>query len=379
MKQRYFAVLNSDNPNVGEMRIYGVIGGYWDDNTALAFVRAFKNLEKTCERINVHINSPGGSVHEGLPMCNVIKASTKDVHTYVDGIAYSMGAMIAISAKKGRVHMAKGSILMLHSVSTWMYGNAQDLRDEADILDTYDDVLGGLIAGRTGKSLEDVKSEYLNHTDHFFSPDKAKAEGLIDVIEDYDAEDMPDNVQQMSYGQVAAWYDQQLDEPSDTMLSKIVGRVKSALGGGKINQEDMFGNKFSKMARLAKMAAGTITAEDLVPVNEQIVENNIEGVTLVLDSELEAVQTENETLKTEKTNLEAEKATLESSVSAKDTEIANLKAEVANLKGKPAAAAGTPAKAKDETPDGGGPADEVVDEFETSVDRWARKHLNDAD
>src|SRR5690606_34118792 len=232
MKQDFLAASNSGSADVGEMRIYGVIGSSCDGHTANDFVRAFKAVERTCSRINIDINSPGGSVHEGLPICNLIKGSNKEVHTYVDGIAYSMGAMIAISAKKGRVHMAKGSLLMLHSVSTLIYGNAQALREEADVLDTYDDVLGGLIAGRTGKTLDVVKSEYLNHTDHFFTPDKAKAEGLIDVIEDYEAEDMPDNVRNMSMGQVAAWYEGRMEEPSDTLMDKITNRLKSVFGGG---------------------------------------------------------------------------------------------------------------------------------------------------
>ena len=370
MRQKFFAVLNSDSADVGEMRIYGVIGDYWDDNTADDFVRAFKALERTCSRINIHINSPGGSVHDGLPICNMIKASKKEVHTYVDGIAYSMGAMIAISAKKGRVHMAKGSLLMLHSVSTWIYGNAQALREEADVLDTYDDVLGGLIAGRTGKTLDVVKSEYLNHTDHFFTPDKAKAEGLIDVIEDYEAEDMPDNVRNMSMGQVAAWYEGRMEEPSDTLMDKITNRLKSVFGGGKINQEDMFGNKFSKLTALAKVAVGAVTKEDVDAVNEQIVEAGVHGVTVVLDTELETVTNENTQLKTDKENLESEKKALEQKVSEKDAKITELEGKLAKAESKPAAEAGAPAKDGDELPAGDGEVKE--DEFITEFDREAQ-------
>src|SRR5690606_27365480 len=113
----------------------------------------FNELEDIHDRINVHINSPGGSVWDMLPIFNAIKSSKKEVHTYVDGIAFSAGAMILLAAKKGNVHMAKGSLMMLHAVSTGRYGNARAFRREAETLDTYDEVLGQLIADRTGKSL----------------------------------------------------------------------------------------------------------------------------------------------------------------------------------------------------------------------------------
>lgn len=371
MRQKFFAVLNSDNPNVGEMKIYGVIGSYWDDNTANAFVSAFNSLEKTCERINIHINSPGGSVHEGLPVCNAIKASVRDVHTYVDGIAYSMGAMIAISAKKGNVHMATGSLLMLHSVSTWTHGNAQHLRDEADVLDKYDDVLGNLIVGRTGKSLADVKAEYMDHKDHYFTPAEAKAEGLIDVIEAYEATDVPDDAQNMSYGQVAAWYEANADEPNEGFMQKILGRVKSALGGESNNSKDMFGNKFSKLGALAKVAAGSVTDEQLAEVNAEIVAAGVQGVTVVLDSELEEKTGLLTTLESDKTTLQTKVTDLEGQVSTKDARIAELEKEVKDLGGKPAE---TPAAVVTDKTDAPGTGDDnEAKDLYSSVDAEADK------
>lgn len=363
MKQKYFAVLNSGDPKVGEIKIYGVIGDWWGDaNTANSFVRVFNNLESTCDRINIHINSPGGSVHEGLPIVNAIKASKADVHTYIDGIAYSMGAMIAIAAKKGNVHMAKGSLLMLHSVSTYMYGNAQDLRDEADVLDKYDDVLAGLIESRTGKSIDDIKATYLNHTDHYFTPTEAIADSLVDVVEEYDATEMPENVQNMSHGQVAAWYASN-EEPSDGFISKITNRLKSIFGEEKSNNTDMFGNKFSKLAALAKVAVGAMTAEQLTDANAQLVDAGIEGLTLVKDEELESINNELEGLKTSKT-------ALENSVSEKDARIVALENEVAALKGKPATSPANVLTDKDDKIDAG--EGNEVEDYETSVDREAK-------
>lgn len=370
MKQRYFAIVTSSKDNIGELKIYGVIGDWWDGNTSTDFLHAFKELEAKFDTIHIHINSPGGSVHEGLPIVNAIKASTKDVHTYVDGIAFSMGAMIAIAAKKKNAHMAKGSLLMLHSVSTYIYGNAQALRDEADVLDKYDDTLGSVIATRTGKNMDSVRSDYMNHKDNYFTPDEALAEGLIDSIEDYEAEETPSNVRNMTQTQIAAWYNERMQEPSESLMQKITGRLKAALGVNN-NSNDMFGNKFSKLGALAKLAAASITAQQVDDVNAQIVENGIEGVTLVLDSELEEKVNLVTTLQTDKSALETKVSGLEKTVGEKDARIAELEKQVKDLGSKPAEQPVVPVTDKNDTPDGG--KKEEVEDFTTDYDREAIK------
>src|SRR5690606_36989061 len=147
--------------------------------------------EDKYDRINIYINSPGGSVMEGLPIFNAIKDSKKDVHVYVIGVAFSMAFMILLAAKKGNAHAFKGSLLMGHTVSTYEYGNAKKMRKTAEDLEKYDQVLISLIAGRTGKTDDEVKSLWMNHEDHYFTPNEALTEGFIDVIEEDEAEDMP--------------------------------------------------------------------------------------------------------------------------------------------------------------------------------------------
>lgn len=361
MRKPFFQVVeNKRDVEAGRIDIYGVIGGWWDGNDARGFVREFNALEKKYSRIDVHINSPGGSVWDGLPIYNAIRSSKKEVHTYVDGIAFSMGAMITLAAKKGNVHMAKGSMLMLHNVSTLAFGNAKKFRKEADTLDRYDDVLGELIADRTGKTLDEVRADYMDYDDHFFTPTEAKDEGLIDVIESYEAEDMPDNVRDMPLDQVAAWYDGRADAPSESFMQQVISGVKSAVKLDK-STGNMFGNKFSKLTALAKVAAGDVTAEQVAAVNTEIAEAEIEGVTLVLDSELEK----------ENNNLVAaqERVTeLEGEASAKDTKIAELEAKVAKLEGKPATTPATPVTDKGDNPETGTGEGNQEDAYMTSVD-----------
>lgn len=346
MSKRYFEVVASGTAGVGKINIYGMLSDWYGDVNAVDFLAAFNALEATCTRINIHINSPGGSVWEGLPIANAIKASPVDVHTYVDGVAFSMAGIIALAAPKGNVHMAKGSLLMLHSASTWGYGNAESLKKQADDLSKYDDVLSSFVESRTGKSLEDVKASYFDGEDHFFTPSEAKADGLIDSIEDYDAKDTPDNIENMSMTQVAAWY--QGKDPKKVDNSE--------------NQNNMF-NKLGKVSALAKVAAADLTADLLEAANANLQEQGVNGVTLVLDSELDAHDTNVNDLQTKVT-------ALESKVTAKDARITELEKEVKDLGAKPGAESGKPVTDNIDNP--GGEGKNEVDDFTTEYDRQAQ-------
>lgn len=339
-KSRYFQVVNSGTPNVGEIKIYGLISDWYDDVNAIDFLAAFNALETMCTRINIHINSPGGSVWEGLPIVNAIKASKVDVHTYVDGIAFSMAGIIAISAKHGNVHMAKGSLLMLHSASMFGYGNAEQLKKVAEDLEKYDSVLAGYVEDRTGKSLEEVKAQYFDGKDHFFTSAEALEEGLIDHVENYDSDETPDNVRNMSMLEVSAWFD------SNTLNSN--------------NQKEMFNNKFSKLSALAKVAVSDRTDANFEEVNNQIQEAGIEGVKVVSDIFIQ--------------DQETKVSDLESQIMTKDNRISELEQEVKNLGNKPADTPGTPGSDGDNIPSGDG-SEKKEEETIAPAETWARNVL----
>lgn len=164
--------------------IYDIIGDKWweDDPTVscTSFVESLNNLAKDHKRIDVRINCPGGSVFHGMAIINAIAQSTADIYTYVDGIAYSMGAMIALAGKK--VFASSMSRFMLHTVLSYAYGNARDLRSTADELDGYSDTLAQLVVDKTGLTLEEVNQKWFNHDDHYFNPDEMLANKLVDEI-----------------------------------------------------------------------------------------------------------------------------------------------------------------------------------------------------
>jgi ATP-dependent Clp endopeptidase proteolytic subunit ClpP len=193
-----------------DILMYGAIPSWDDDtykmkNTAEKFVKDFQALEKDYDRINIKINSPGGSLYHGFPIYNAIVSSKKDVHTYNDGLAASLAGLILLAGKT--VHSAKNAILMIHNSNAFAIGHAEDMRDVATKLDTYDEAVAQHFADKSGKDLQAIKDQYLNYKDHYLSSAKAKEEGFVDIIEDKESADAPpENIQNMSFEEVYAFY-----------------------------------------------------------------------------------------------------------------------------------------------------------------------------
>jgi len=191
-KVKYWDVVKNElsGKTTGEILIYGDIGGFdWDTwteiNTALQFRADFKALEAEHEEIHVHINSHGGIVTEGLAISNIIQSSKSKVHTYIDGAAFSMAALIALSGHE--VHMAKNGLLMIHNAWSVCLGNSQELIEASEELKKYDRSLALMIMDKTSKTEEEVFNELLDYKDHTFNSDECLALGLIDHIESFDA------------------------------------------------------------------------------------------------------------------------------------------------------------------------------------------------
>lgn len=289
MQKPFYSIQLNKLEQTAEIHIYGVIGeGNPNDHTfAKSFVRDFQEVEGAANTINIRINSPGGSVWDGLPIFNAICASQKKVHTYVDGIAYSMGAMIALAGHT--VHMANGSLLMLHNVSGLEFGNAKSLRKSAETMDKYDALFADLIATRASKTIEFVQSNWLNYEDNYFTPEEAKEAGLIDVIESYQAKNIPTNIRTLNPCQVAAFYQTPPVEPNQTFIEKVITSVKNTLAPDPMN-------KFKKLVTIGIKAED----EESVEVEKAGTEmENIKQENDALKSEIEALKQEKEELKTE--------------------------------------------------------------------------------
>jgi ATP-dependent Clp protease protease subunit len=187
--QNFFIVNRLDN-NTAEILVYGFIDPY--DVSANDFVKELRLLEKEYSNINVRINSGGGSVFEGFAIYNAMKQSKCVINTYVDGIAGSMASIVMMgNSNGGKCYISKVGQVMTHQPSSGGWGNSEDLRKNADLLDSLEKMMCAIYAAKTGKTVEDCKSKFLNGKDNWFNADQAVAEGLADEIYDADPIEIP--------------------------------------------------------------------------------------------------------------------------------------------------------------------------------------------
>ena len=128
------------------------------------------------EEIEMHINSPGGSVFEGIAIYNNIKNSGKKVTCYVDGIAASIASVIAMAADV--LIMPENSFLMIHNPWTLSIGEAENLRNDADLLDKIKSVIIPAYSERSNLSNDEI-IEMMN-AETWLTGKEAKEKGFAD-------------------------------------------------------------------------------------------------------------------------------------------------------------------------------------------------------
>ena len=131
---KYYAL--QTNGNEADVYIFGDITSWeWYDNDVSSYTlsKELQELSPDIETINVHINSYGGEVAEGLAIYNLLKNHKAKVRTIVDGFACSIASVIFMAGDE-RI-MNNASLLMIHNAWMYTYGNAAQLRKDADDLD----------------------------------------------------------------------------------------------------------------------------------------------------------------------------------------------------------------------------------------------------
>lgn len=167
--------------SAAEILIYGDIGESWWEETTNArdFVAELQALD--VQAITVRINSLGGSVPDGFAIYNAMKRHPATITTEVDGMAFSIASLIAMGGDK--VCMAENAMLMVHAPWTYAAGNAVELRDMADQLDTWAAAMATSYARKTGNH-DAVMALLTDGKDHFFTAAEALSDGFIDAITD---------------------------------------------------------------------------------------------------------------------------------------------------------------------------------------------------
>jgi len=164
------------------IKIYGQLAE-WSQNSAAAICSQIEKAPKN-ETIIIRIHSDGGNVTIGNMIYNAIKKSTNQVDVYIDGMAASMAAMLALAADN--IYMAENALMMIHAPSTYSAGTLVEHAKVVKTLTGIETQFKKMLAARTGKTIEEVAKWMVG--ENWFSAQEAKEAGLIDGITDPIAE-----------------------------------------------------------------------------------------------------------------------------------------------------------------------------------------------
>lgn len=178
-----------------EISIYDEIG-LWGV-TAMQFIADLKAIDAL--QIKLFINSPGGSVFDALAMYNALRQHPAEIEVVVMGVAASAASIVAMAGDK--IVMPENAFMMIHNPLNMAYGNADELREMADVLDKIAASLIATYAARTGMPDEDIKA--LLDAETWLSAAEAVEKGFADELQPalkvaacYDADRLPENVRE---------------------------------------------------------------------------------------------------------------------------------------------------------------------------------------
>lgn len=195
--KNWYSITNKGEASA-EIKIFGPIGNTWDGEgvTAAKFIKDFQAIK--AQDITLSVNSPGGSLFDGITIYTAMAASGKTITAKVMGLAASAASLIVMAASK--ISMPKNTHLMVHKAGNVAFGNADELRAAADVLDTLDESIANTYAARTGKPVDEIKA-MLDKGDTWLNAEQAvelgfadEATELVTVTAEFDLAALPDHI-----------------------------------------------------------------------------------------------------------------------------------------------------------------------------------------
>ena len=158
------------------------LGDEVNDQTANIVVAQLLHLayEDPKADISLYINSPGGSVYDGMAIYDTMNFIAPDVATYGIGLQASMGAFLLSSGAKGKRFALPHAKVMIHQPSSGTRGKVTDM--EIDLRESLGvkEMLAKILAKNTGQKLAKVKTDM--ERDYWMTAEEAKKYGLVDQV-----------------------------------------------------------------------------------------------------------------------------------------------------------------------------------------------------
>lgn len=154
--------------------LYDAIGEW--GITALDFVGEIRNIRTP--HIEMHVNTPGGQVFDGITIYNSLLQHPAEITTYVDGVAASAGSFIIQASD--RIVMAPTASIMVHGAQLLVMGGEPELEEALALTKKVNDQIAGIYAQRTETDVKTWRKTMRNDT--WYNADEAVQAGLADEV-----------------------------------------------------------------------------------------------------------------------------------------------------------------------------------------------------
>jgi ATP-dependent Clp protease, protease subunit len=158
------------------------LGDEVNEHTANLVIAQLLHLayEDPKKDISLYINSPGGSIHDGLAIYDVMNFIKPDVSTVCVGIAASMGSFLLSSGAKGKRFILPNSTVMIHQPSSGTSGTITDMEIRLEQSRKFKKKLTQMFANNVGQKLEKVHADM--ERDKWLDADEALKYGIVDKV-----------------------------------------------------------------------------------------------------------------------------------------------------------------------------------------------------
>ncbi|HEV8568702.1 MAG TPA: head maturation protease, ClpP-related [Actinoplanes sp.] len=174
--RQWYRITNAAEPDTATVLVYGDIGASLGGVDAEQLVSDVQALD--AKRIQLHINSLGGSMFDGFGIYAAFRNHPATVTAHVDGAAASAASIVAMGGNE--VVMEKPARIMIHDAGVLTAGTPRDLREVADLLDEFSDSIAEIYADRAGGSVADFRAAMTAET--WYSAAQAVEVGLADRV-----------------------------------------------------------------------------------------------------------------------------------------------------------------------------------------------------
>jgi len=173
MQKEWYKITNKAS-DIADVYLFNDIGTF--GITAQSFIDEIKEYEN--KELNIHINSLGGEVFEGMAIYSIIQRRKAKTTVYIEGIAASIASVIALAADE--VIMSENSLLMIHNAWGGTQGDAKDMRKQADVLDKITNEIAEVYVKKTRMPYSQI--EEMMNEETWLTAEEAVALGFVDSI-----------------------------------------------------------------------------------------------------------------------------------------------------------------------------------------------------